>query len=243
MLELNFDTKIKDHKLILNYQSPFEDNGSMQYISLQDYSLALHWELPQNKRWLQSLQLEYMQTKVQSRAGIPDAIPQFPDKAANFGYNFGGRDDLHNNWLYRSGYTYQDLIMGNPLFLTANWTSLFMDNFPIYGVNVVSNRLSARGELAGGISYLTRFTYSMNWGTYAGLFEGRFNWGGIARDPDFEYVFRGGREQFYSYIELNFEQPFADYPFDFRIILAHDFGELYQNTGVEFAMRYILRKH
>lgn len=248
MLELNFDTKIKEHKLTLNYQSPFEDNGSMQYISLQDFSLALHWELPQKARWLQSVQLEYMQTKVQSRAGIPDAIPQFPDKEANFGYNFGGRDNLHNNWLYRSGYTYQELIMGNPLFLTDNWTSLFMDNFPTYGVNVVSNRtqawnLSARGELAGGISYLTRFTYSMNWGTYAGLFEGRFNWGGIARDPNFEYVFRGGKEQFYSYMELNFEQPFADYPFDFRIILAHDFGELYHNTGVEFAMSYVLRKH
>lgn len=248
MFELTFDTQIKEHKLILNYQSPFEDNGSMQYISLQDFSLALHWELPKKAKGLQSLQLEYMQTKMQSGPGIPDGIPQFPDKEANYGYDFGGRDNLHNNWLYRSGYTYQDLIMGNPLFLTANWTSLFMENLPTYGVNVVSNRtqawnLSARGELAKGISYFTRFTYSMNWGTYAGLFDGRFNWGGIAVDPNFDYAFRGGREQFYSYMELNFEQPLADYPFDFRIVFAHDFGELYQNNGVELAIRYVLRKH
>ena len=247
MSELNFDTNIKGNKLLLNYQSPFEDNGSIQYIGLNDFSLALHWELPKNAKWLQSVQVEYMQTKMQSGVGIPVGLPQFPDKKANFGYGFGGRDDLHNHWLYRSGYTYQDLIMGNPLFLTADWTSLFMVNLPTYGVNVVSNRtqawnLSARGELAKGISYFTRFTYSMNWGTYAGLFEGRYNWGGIVSNPNFEYAFRGGREQFYSYMGLNFEQPFPDYPFNFRLILTHDFGELYQNTGLEFAMSYILRR-
>ena len=248
MHEITFEKNVKGHELALNYQSPFEDKGSMQYISLQDYSLAFQWKLPDQRKFLQAIQLEYMQTKFQSRPGLPDAIPQFPDREANFGYDFGGRDNLHNNWLYRSGYTYQGLVMGNPLFLTADWTSLFLEPFPTYDVSIVSNRtqawnFSARGELAEGISYLTRFTYSMNWGTYAGLFEGRFNWGGIARDPDFEYVFRGGKEQFYSYLEVNFEQPFADYPFDFRLIFAHDFGEMYSNTGMEFAVSYVLRKH
>lgn len=248
MFELNFDTNINSHKILLNYQSPFEDNGSLQYISLHDFSLALHWELPKNLKGLQSLQVEYMQTKMQSGAGIPNSTPQFPDKEASFSYDFGGRDDLHNHWLYRSGYTYQNLIMGNPLFLTTDWTSLFMDNLPAYGVNIVSNRtqawnLSARGELSKSIFYITRFTYSMNWGTYAGLFDGRYNWGGIVSDPNFKYAFRGGRQQIYSYMGLNFERPFADYPFNFRIIFAHDFGELYQNTGLELAMSYILNKH
>lgn len=248
MHEITLEKNIKGHELILNYQSPFEDNGSMQVISLQDFSLAFHWSLPKKTKGLKAIQVEYVQTKVQSGPGLPDAIPQYPDIASNFGFNFGGRDDLHNNWLFKSGYTYRDMVIGNPLFLTDEWTSLFLEPFPTYDVKIVSNRtkawnFSANGELTKSIHYLARFTYSQNWGTYAGLYEGRFNWGGLAQDSNFDYVFKGGKTQSYSSISLNFIEPFRNYPFNIDLIIAADFGELYTNYGMELVVKYVLSKH
>ena len=57
---------------------------------------------------------EYLQTKWQSGPGVPDAIGTVTTSEENQGYKFGGRDDYYNNWLYRSGWTYNGKIFKQP---------------------------------------------------------------------------------------------------------------------------------
>ena len=123
--EISFKKRVKDYVLTLDYQSPFEDKGSMQYISLKNYLVSLNCQLPDRIPWLKEVQIEITSSMQQSGSGIPDPTVNYSTVEANFGYKFGGRDDYHNNWLYRSGYTFKNYIMGNSLFFTYDWTEIF----------------------------------------------------------------------------------------------------------------------
>ena len=86
-------------------------------------------------------------------------------------------------------------------------------------------------------------TYSKNYGTYAGLYEGRFAWNGIQTNPNFEYVFLGGKSQFYSLLEAKYKTTLFKKPVTFKGMLAVDRGELYNNSGIELAVEYMLKSY
>lgn len=248
IIETTVEQRVGKHWLTLNYQKPFEDEGGIQYASLTDYLFGLEWKLPNKDGWLTRLYTEWIQTKWQGGPGLPDPTTEFPDQEANFGYAFGQRDDLYNNWLYQSGWTYQGLILGNPLFLTHDRTLNFLDAYPDYQTSVANNRIKSfhlgiEGNIKKRLSYRGLFTYTENFGTYAGLYEGRFSWDGIAGNPNFDYEFRPGRIQKYMMLELKYEKPFRKMPISFKLQLARDFGDLYEASGVSFSMHYEFIKH
>ncbi len=245
MYEIIFKKRINEHNLTLDYQSPYDDRGSLQYISLKSFLVALNWELPKSSSILKELQLEYTQSAHQSGPGIPDATPQYPTVEANFGYKFGGRDDFHNNWLYRSGYTYKGMIMGNPLFHTYSWTQNFWSPYPIYEVSIPNNRIyafnvSARGNILEGLDYKLQFVRSENYGSYKGLYDGRFNWGGVQSDPLFPYVYKGGLVQHFTSLQLTFQSNLFGQSIILQSLIGYDFGDMYKNIGAELSMSYLL---
>lgn len=248
MHEITFKKFIGEHELTLDYQSPFEDGGSMQYVSLKNFLLALNWKPSRKVKWLDEVQIEYTQTLRQSGPGLPDPTENFPDEASNFGFEFGGRDDYHNNWLYRSGYTYNGLIMGNPLFWTYDWTMNFLAPYKTYDVTVSSNRIKAwvvsvKGNLFENLDYKVQYVRSRHFGTHQGLYDGRFNWGGIQIDPNYEYPFWPSQVQHSSLIDLSYRHPFGAKHLTVNALVAYDFGQLYENFGAELSVRYTFLKN
>lgn len=250
IVETTVTKTIGDHLFTINYQKPFEDEGGLQYVSLTDYLFGVEWQLPGRGKILDKVYIEYIQTKWQSGPGLPDPneIDNIVTEEDNFGYPFGGRDDLYNNWLYRDGWTYESLVIGNPLFLTYQRTLKFFEPYPDYGVAIANNRLRVvhlglKGNFSERVAYKGLFTYTSNFGTYSGLFQGRFRWDGAATDNDFDYVFRPAPEQFYSMFELNVKEVFSNKPIDLNIRLAVDTGGLYQVIGGQVMFTYSLSMH
>lgn len=245
--EWTIEKQFGESMLRLNYQKPFEDLGSIQYISLTDYLIGLEFTTPKNS-FLSKVYLEYIQTKWQSGPGLPDATEDVMTAEDNYGYRYGGRDDFYNNYLYQSGWTYGGNIISNPLFLTYSRAINFLGTFPNYQNEIINNRIRSYHI---GMSFVptdkfsirTMFTYTENYGTYAGLYEGRFQWEGVILDSDFDYVFRNGKNQFYSLIEGQFETVLLKQPAKIKGLLAFDTGELYTNSGIELAVEFMLKTY
>lgn len=245
--EWTWDQRIGRHRLQINYQKPFEDQGSMQYISFKDFLVGLRLQYPEDSN-IKSIYFEWIRTMSQSGAGLPDPTDNVESEEENFGYEFGGRDDYYNNWLYQTGWTYNQRILSNPLFLTYNWALNFLPNFPNYNNQVINNRISAFHlgalvDMSDNLSLRGMLTYSVNYGTYAGLYEGRFAWNGIKTNNSFEYVFLGGKKQFYSLMEANYMTTLFGQPVVLSSLFAFDSGELYNNVGMELSIQYILISH
>ena len=118
IVETTVTKDIGDHRVTINYQKPFEDEGGLQYVSLTDYLFGVEWELPKGGQIVNKVYLEYIQTRWQGGPGIPDPNGDIQTVEDNFGYAFGGRDDFYNNWIYSDGWTNDGMLIGNPLFLT-----------------------------------------------------------------------------------------------------------------------------
>lgn len=245
--EWTWDQKINDYRLQINYQKPFEDAGSMQYLSFKDFLVGIRLQFP-DRSMLKSIYFEWVRSMSQGGPGFPDPAGEIDTEEENYGYKFGGRDDYYNNWLYQSGWTFKNRIMSNPLFLTYDWALNFLPVFPNYQNQVINNRLNAFHigallEPTENLSLRTMLTYSINHGTYAGLYEGRFAWEGIKTDPSFDYVFLGGKNQFYSVVDVNYSTSIGEMPVNLKGLIAFDTGELYTNYGLELGVEFVLKSY
>jgi hypothetical protein len=136
--------------------------------------------------------------------------------------------------------------MGNALFLTYDWTQNFLEPYPSYNALFSNNRIVAlvlglKGEFSNLIEYRFQLVSSKNFGTYAGLYQGRFNWGGVAIDPNYDYVFLGGKRQYYSLLDILYHRPFGGLPINFIAKFAFDTGQLYTNAGLELGVEFMLK--
>lgn len=247
LTEWTWDQRLGNYRLQINYQKPFEDQGSMQYLSFKDFLVGAKVVFPESSK-ITTIHFEWVRSVSQSGPGLPDATDEYQTREDNFGYEIGGRDDYYNNWLYQSGWTYQNRILSNPLFLTYDWSLNFLPTFPNYSNQVINNRIKAYHlglilEPSDKLSFKGMFTYSINYGTYAGLYEGRFAWNGIRTDPAFDYPFLGGKRQFYSLIEAVYQSTLLKQPINLKGMFAFDSGELYQNYGVELAIEVMLKSY
>ncbi|WP_288368859.1 capsule assembly Wzi family protein [uncultured Roseivirga sp.] len=245
--EWTIDKNLGDWRLSLNYQKPFEDLGSIQYISFKDFLAGVRLMLPP-KFLVSEIYFELVRSMSQSGPGLPDATDEVQTIEDNHGYKFGGRDDYFNNWLYQSGWTHKGRIISNPLFLTYAWSGQFLGVFPNYENEIINNRLKAYHfgailEPDKTLSLRVMLTATENFGTYAGLYEGRFAWNGIIENNDFEYVFLGGKWQFYSLIEASKETKLLGKPVFINGLLAVDRGELYNNLGIELGVTFVLKSY
>ncbi|MCE7995830.1 MAG: capsule assembly Wzi family protein [Roseivirga sp.] len=248
IIETLVEKRLGKHNVTINYQKPFDDEGGIQYISLTDYLFGIEWKLPEKNSWLEKVYVEWIQTKWQGGPGLPDPTDEIPTREANFGYDFGQRDDTYNNWLYRSGWTYEGLVLGNPLFLTHDRTLNFLSPYPAHQTSIANNRIRSlhigvKGAIKSGLSYRGLFTYTENFGTYAGIYDGRFSWNGVVTDPDFDYPFKFGKVQKYMMLELTHERPFKRVPLNLKLQLAKDFGMLYRASGLSFSVHYELKQY
>lgn len=70
-----------------------------------------------------------------------------------------GTASYYNNGIYRTGWTYQGRVIGNPMLLTDGSTER-----PIYNNIIVAHHLGLSGKLSNALSYKVLYTYSRNYG-------------------------------------------------------------------------------
>ena len=163
---------------------------------------------------------EYLYSKRQS-----GPIPPGPGRGGP-----GGQDNYYNHWLYRSGWTYYDRTISNPLFFP------YPDR-QIVGVNhIANNRIVAHhvglaGTLPGAVGYTFMVTYSRNYGTYQAR--------DLARRNGESYFYEHGPRQWSWYVAL--ARPLTP-QLALQLALALDRGAVYPcSTGLELALRWWAR--
>ena len=182
-----------------------------------------------------------LSTTFQGGPGLPDPTDQHPDREANRGYSFRGRDDNYNNYFYPNGYTFLGYSLGNPLLFTRARAAQFgavLQEYPADGETIVNNRVVAHHMHVklrlGRWRCMARVTYTRNFGTYTGLYGGRFEWAGVLDGET--YYFSPVRDQWYSQLQVRYN--FHTLPMELSLGLAGDVGSLYDNIGFVVGMRY-----
>lgn len=247
IIDLGINLTIKDYQIHIYQQDPFEDKlGLTRAHIIYDQLLGINVK-NEKFAYVNEFLYEYINTKHQGGPGIPDPRPGNDpnDLSLNYGYRYGGRDDYYNNYLYQSGWTYHQRILGNSLLLSRERALRFMENIPDfeYSEASVNNRIIAhhigfKGEISQRIKYKLLSSYTHNFGTYAGLNNGRFNW--ASREPGYEnyiYAFKSSRYQCYTLLEGEFILN-TDVPLSALTSFGYDFGDLYHNFSVMLGIRF-----
>jgi hypothetical protein len=229
-------------ELSVYYQHPYETKMSINPFRNSDLMVGVNYKSKNgNNRLISSITYEFLTTMEQRGPGVPDPMPWVPED--NFGYPYGGRNDLYNNYYYTNGWTYKGLVLGNPLLttyqrLTRIGHEINRHNVEIVNNRVIANHLGIRGRI-GNINYTCLNTLSRNFGTYAGIYDGRFSWEGIFIYPDFEYYYLPPKLQYYGM--LMFESKISNAN-DIKLTygLAGDFGQIYNNVGLMAGFKYVV---
>jgi hypothetical protein len=119
--QLEYSHQLNNGSLTGYIQTIFDDSSGASLQNLADGVFGVFWELPDYSA-LRGLVYEYVQTTVQS--GPPGSR--------------GGNDDYFNHGVYRSGWTYNDRVVGLPFFTTADGIP------PIINTRITAHHLGAR---------------------------------------------------------------------------------------------------
>ena len=106
-----------------------------------------------------------------------------------------GWDNYFNHYIYQSGWTYNNRMIGNPLFTVGKNPGRYSD-----GIYIINNRIKAHhfglaGKIRHNANYRILFTYSKNYGTYPD--KNYYNSNGE------NYKFEDGLEQLSTFMKLN----------------------------------------
>jgi len=243
IFDFGSELSFKHANLLFYYQIPYADWSGTRFWKNRDQMVGIRLTSNTKFPFVTSFNYEYLNTKYQSGPGFTDE--QGGDPYDNFGYDYGGRDNYYNNYLYRSGWTFQDRILGTPLFITKarmqNYVPGFTDpdvnrfDFNIINNRVVMHHLGINGRVFPQIEYSLLATFSRNYGTYGGLNGGIGEWGSIT-NPDLEYAFKPPINQ--SYFLLNVSSPLFKSPFRLNTSLAVDNGGLGNNFGMMVGIQW-----
>jgi hypothetical protein len=208
-------------KVQLNNQTPF-DMGQGIDIKNVDKLLSLNIinKNPENK-W-KKVVFEFIYTKQMN----------------NF-YAEKYRESYYNNGVYKTGWEYNDRIIGTPLFINRTRASKYFDNVKTYDWNAPANTINGNDNIISnrvigahaGFTYAftdavtskTMFTYTQNYGDYrkGGLF-----------DPY--------KSQFYSLQEISISIPKSKWCV--KASVAVDLGEISNNIGSMLGVEWKLRE-
>lgn len=197
-----------DHEaftLSLNRMFYLEDKVSTRFRSPWDGVWGFNLEFKEKGVFIEALTYEHINTKNQDARS----------------FELIGRRDYYDNFVYRSGWTYEDRTLGIPLIL--------FDGTTITNNVLVGHHIGMNGNINENFSYKTFLTYSRNYGV-------RNNWvTGPIRDSipaDREDIiprdeFR--KDQYSLFLDLAYRPDFKQ-PLAFNLKLSTDMGDLYKDS-------------
>ncbi|MBD3616007.1 MAG: hypothetical protein HUJ22_05485 [Gracilimonas sp.] len=202
-----------------------EDKVSTQFRSPWDGIWGLTIK-PKNIQLVKNITWEHVNTKRQD----------------SFDFEPRGSASYYNNFLYRSGWTYQGRVIGNPM-ITTDGTI----NRPIYNNIIVAHHLGLSGELLSNLDYKFLYTFSRNYGTWEDQIIQRLpqeQCGAVKGQICAELRPLSNVKQLnHSFLmELRSVLP-QNERFSYGLTLSSDLGEFYGNRfGVGFNFEYQLLK-
>ncbi|GAA4826832.1 hypothetical protein GCM10023331_09430 [Algivirga pacifica] len=201
---------VKDVSLGLSIQKPYEDGSGQTDAGFRHFD-GLYGMVVKQTRWSylpSEFTFEYLNTTEQS--GPTHDLSQ----------GLYGGDNYYNNSYYRSGWTYNNLILGSPLMTTKKRESQITDEEELNVQSIINNRVKAfhiglKGSVNNQLVYQLLATHSQNYGIYESL-------GG-------PYRYESGKNQSYLYLQLDYQ---LKKDWSVNASIAHDFGEIYQSTAL-----------
>lgn len=231
--DFGIEMNVNDVSVKAYHQTFFEDRSGWMLFYNPDRLAGLAVEFKKAKL-INAVLYEYVNTFHQSGHGWPDSLPGID----SYGHKFGGRDDYYNNYLYRSGWTYHRRVMGNSLFTTHERAMNYFGGIDNYNVSIVNNRIRAHhlgvsGSFYKDSSYKLLATYTENYGTHAGLYNGRYQWDYKGED----YLFYHGMKQWYLMFEFNSKLHFNK-NIEVQTAFGADVGDMTNNFGVLLGLKW-----
>jgi hypothetical protein len=140
-----------------------------------------------------------------------------------------GRSNYYNNGVYRSGWTYEGRVMGNPLIINGPAGGFDGGNYPISNNIIVAHHLGIKGKPLDRLTYKAFFTYSRNYGTSVDQGE----------EQPYTSLDQLRRDQYSSLLQLNYLIA-PQYGLSLQSALAFDIGELYDDNrwGFQIGVRW-----
>lgn len=232
--DFGLNYKQNDYTLSAFYSLPYEDGSGSKFWKNKDFLAGIQFKL-NKESFINEASFELLSTLWQSGPGLPDTI-----YGENHGYAYGGRDDYYNNYLYREGWTYNGRVIGNPLLITkekaVEWgvaLSKYDSAFKIINNRVTAVHIGIKGNLKSNFEYRLLATFTKNYGTYLGLYEG--GWRGVFTNPHYAYTFNPPLKQNYFLLEIN--KRVKD-KWNFLLSTALDSGEMTNNFGIMLGACY-----
>ncbi|WP_235375048.1 capsule assembly Wzi family protein [Sanguibacteroides justesenii] len=173
---LRINYKGDRYTLTFYHDIPFEDGSGTDFRSFPDGIYAFYYGAGNRSGWCTDVIYEFLYTKYQSgpyhdRPATPAEMEKQDPDAPGYGWKkVGGRDDYFLHGEYKSGWTTDGRIIGTP-FLLPNPKNKEGFVIGMYNNRVIAHYLGIKGWIAGKVSYLGRFSYSLNYGRYREPFE------------------------------------------------------------------------
>lgn len=208
-------------KINLNNQSPFDTGQNIDPRNI-DRLLSLNIVNKVEGAWFKKLTLEFIHTT-----------------QMNDFYSLASRESYYNNGIYRTGWEYNDHIIGTPLFINRVRGSKYFSDIQPYNWNgptsaiggldnIISNRV-----LGGHVGFMLAITEDLSTKTMLTYTK---NYGQYKNSADFNSV----PYQCYSMQEFSWHVP--DTQLSLTGTLAYDWGQLSKNFGSMFGLQWQLKK-
>lgn len=220
VIEAGAEWENDDLKISLNHQTPFDMGQGIDTRNI-DRLLSLNIVNKKEDAILKKITFEFIHTK-----------------QMNDFYRLGVRESYYNNGIYRTGWEYNDHILGTPLFINRVRGSNYFPDVQPYDwdgptatiqplTNIISNRVvgghvGAILALTEDISSKTLLTFTNNYGNY--------------NDRNFRERYYG---QWYTLQEFRWAVPKSQ--LSVKGALAFDFGDMYSNFGSMVGVEWQLR--
>ncbi len=200
-----------EFELFAYRQFIIETGKELLFNTLQDGLLGLGISRNEGGRLLDGALFEYLDTRYQLGPFRPAVVP-----------GFSGQKSYYDHFIYQTGWTHQQRIIGNPLITGYPDGGVLNNNNKIGNNKVQAWHFGLHGTTQENGTYKLKFTRSRNYGTY--------------RDKQFfaqeggDYLFQNGLEQYSLYLEFTF--PLAGpQNIDIMGALSFDWGEMYPHNS------------
>lgn len=220
VIEAGAEWENDDIKINLNNQTPFDMGQGIDVRNIDRLlSLSITNKKPDAK--LKKILFEFIYTK-----------------QMNDFYKQQYRESYYNNGIYRTGWEYNDQIIGTPLFVNRVRGANYFDsiepydwNAPASTINSLSNIIGNRvvGGHVGFVYALTKqietktlLTYTQNYGDYG------------------RAIFMPYKRQWYSLQQFSWAMPGSQLSFTGSV--AYDWGQLSKNFGSMIGVEWQLKK-
>lgn len=143
-------------RISLYWQNIFEDGSGKAYRNIKDGLFGISVRSKEKVKLISGFVYELFNTTDQS--GRYNLKP-----GDNSGYEYGGNDNYFNNGIYIKGWTFNELVLGNPLITSP--AIIKGDRYDYIRNNrILAHHLGIEGK-TGSILYTFLYTYSLNYGT------------------------------------------------------------------------------